>query len=209
MVKEIEVFTVEAYAEEEDYRVYFTNKDNIKPDREKFDKDVRETIVEILNEKYSWVKIDDKTFIRRRAVENKKVKKFLECLREKHNYNGIALIDFDGCIKYYVEDDELMSFDALEDCYQCSLPMFFGSRVLPSKIIESDEFEKKMEERGWEKVNIKSKYIVSFYEYGGFVQGDNGKWYNHVWNSGYYDVLTDEKYETIKNHDDSKDDGDE
>jgi len=209
MVKTIRVFTVEAYAEEEDYRVHFIPKEGQKHDKDKFEKDVRESIVKILNEKYTWVKLDDNTFVRKRAVDRPEVKQFIDCLRNKIMYDGVAYIDSDGCIKYYVEDDELMGFGALENCYKCSFPMFFGSRVLPSKIIESGEFEKEMDKRGWEKVSIYSEYLVDFYEYGGFVLGNDGRWYNHVWNSGYYDVLTDEKYENIKSVEDNNEGGDD
>lgn len=49
--------------------------------------------------------------------------------------------------------------------------------ITPSYILDSEEFKREMEKRGWELVEIEPVREVWFYEWGGMFQGADGEWY--------------------------------
>jgi len=185
-MKTINLFVIECSSEEEDYVYYFDGKGT----KEQFEKDVKECVRKILNENYKFIKVDEKTYVRRRAINNDNVKKFIEWVRNVVGYDGKIYVDVDGSFVEYTTakfEDDLY----IEEFAECPVEIFadtFMGKIDPHRIIGSKEFIECMKKKGWEEVNIESKGSVWFYEWGGFVEGEDGKWYNHVWNFGYKEI---------------------
>lgn len=184
MVKVIRLFRVECSSEEEGYTFYFDGEGT----EEEFKKDVRDCIRQVLNEKYAFVRVDENTFIRKRAIDRDVVKRFLDWLRSEYGYKGKVWVDYvDGFVVFTAEDGSV-NLDVLENCPVSVDVDDFMDVVECSEVVRSEEFTKMMEERGWERVVIENKGYVKFYEWGGFVQLEDGEWYNNVWNVGYRKV---------------------
>ena len=186
-MKEIGLFIIECSSEEEGWTFYFDGKGT----KDKFERDVRECVKRVLNEKYRFVKVDESTFVRKKALDNKNVEKFIDWLRNTYGYKGRVWVDIEDDLVLVTTNDTSTDLSMWKRDHECSVHFFadeFMLQVKPSKVIGSEEFEKYMKEKGWEKVDIVSKGRVWFYEWGGFVQGEDEKWYNHVWNSGYREI---------------------
>jgi len=200
VMRKIRLFEVVCSSEEEEYVYYFDGEGS----EEDFQRDVGECVVRVLDKYYRFVKVDENTYVRKRALGNKNVKKFIEWLRNIYGYKGRVWVDIEGDLVSFTTDDISTNLTIWKSDCECPVRFFadeFILRVEPSEVISSEEFCRCMEKKGWEKVEIESKGKVWFYEWGGFVQGDDGRWYNHVWNIGHKDVLTG-KYigETTEEH---------
>ena len=186
MTKTIKLFVVNCSSEEEGWVYYFDGNGT----GEQFEKDVKDCVRKILNEIYKFVEVEKDVFVRKRALNNENVKKFIEWVRNVVGYKGKIWIDVDGDFVEYTTakfDDNKY----IEEFGECPVDVYddtFLGKIDPHKVIGSEEFIECMKKKGWEYVDIRSKGSVWFYEWGGFVEGDDGKWYNDVWNSGLKEI---------------------
>jgi len=190
-MKKIRLFEVECGSEEEGYVYYFDGEGS----EEDFQRDVRECVVQVLDKYYKFIEIDKNTLVRKRALDNENVGKFLDWVRNEFGYKGKILVDVEDDLVLFATEDFETSYK-IQHSKDCPVNVFYDlfiSRIEAHNVVECDEFIKLMKERGWEYVEIGSKGKVWFYEWGGFVQGEDGRWYNHIWNWGYEDVLTGEE----------------
>jgi len=104
MVKKINLFVIESSAEEEEWKWYYDGKGSA----EQFEKDVREILIKILNEKFAWTRIDDLTYITKRANGVGAVRKFIDFMRNEKMYDSILFVDYeaDETLIYYAPQME-------------------------------------------------------------------------------------------------------
>lgn len=192
-MKKIKLFTIECTSEEEEYIYYFDGEGT----EEDFQKDVKNCVLKILNKDYAFVKVDEQTFIRKRALNNKNIEKFLHWLRNDFGYNGKVWIDIlKNNYVSFITDNPKTNLEIYRAEEQCPVKFVLDNFLLsvrPSKVIDSGEFKECMKKKGWEEVEIEPKGYISFYEWGGFVQDVKGKWYNHIWNEGLEEIKIEEE----------------
>ena len=126
------------------------------------------------------------------ALNNQIVYEFIKWLRDDFGYDGEIWIDVgaSGSIYFSTSDLEydIAIYNASKNTKFRTLLNQFIRVIKPSEVIGSEDFINCMEKKGWEYVEIIDKEEVFFYEWGGFIQGDDGKWYNNVWNEGYKEI---------------------
>ena len=187
-MKTISLFAIECSSEDEGW-IYYFDGDGTK---EQFEKDVRECVRKVLDEKYGFIKVDENTYIRKRALDSEDVKKFLNWVRNEFGYKGKIWIDVDNDLVLFTTGNLGTDYKIRKKIKSGSFQIYaldspFLGKVKPHEVIGSGEFIRYMEERGWKYIKIESKGTVWFYEWGGFIQR-NGKWYNHVWNVEYREI---------------------
>jgi len=187
-MKEIQLYTILCGSEEEEYVYYFDGEKS----GEEFENDVRDCVRKILNEKYRFEKVDENTYVKVSALNNPIVYEFIKWLRDDFGYDGEIWIDIgaSGSIYFSTSDLEydIAIYNASKNTKFRTLLNQFIRVIKPSEVIGSEDFINCMEKKGWEYVEIIDKEEVFFYEWGGFIQGDDGKWYNNVWNEGYKEI---------------------
>lgn len=145
----------------------------------KFNKDVREVVVQVLEEEFNIIEYMEGVYVRKKTLKCKnEIDKLVKYIRENRKLSGsIYVTTSDGCRLLFYTPGYGSFVESLDDVGIKATFELTAMSVTPCDVFKSNRFLELMKERGWKRINLSPVEELTFYG-DGDVFKMNGTWYN-------------------------------